>query len=57
MPVVIAAPGDTSDSIIKKFQRKVLTENVLLDARKKDFFVKKGLRRKMKAIAKRKRFV
>jgi ribosomal protein S21 len=57
MPVVYAAPGDTTDSVIKKFQRKVLSENILIDVNMKKFYVKKGLRRKMKAIAKRKRYV
>lgn len=57
MPVVVATPGESADSIIKKFTRKVMMEGILIDANMKKFYVKKGLRRKMKAIAKRKRFV
>lgn len=57
MSVVIATPGENADSVIKKFQRKVLMEGILIDANMKKFYVKKGMRRKMKAIAKRKRFV
>lgn len=57
MSVVVAAPGETSDSLIKKFNRKVVSEGILIDVNMKRFFVKKGMRRKAKAIAKRKRFV
>jgi ribosomal protein S21 len=57
VPVVIATPGESADSVIKKFTRKVMMEGILIDANMKKFYVKKGLRRKMKAIAKRKRFV
>jgi ribosomal protein S21 len=57
MSVVIATPGESTDSLIKKFNRKVSTEGILIDVNMKRFYVKKGMRRKVKAIAKRKRFV
>lgn len=57
MPVVTAVPGDTNETLIKKFSRKVMAEGILIDLNLKKFYVKKGLRRKMKAIAKRKKFV
>jgi ribosomal protein S21 len=57
MSVVIATPGESSDSLIKKFNRKVSTEGILIDVNMKRYYVKKGMRRKVKAIAKRKRFV
>jgi len=57
MPLVIASPGESADSLIKKFSRKVVSEGILIDVNMKRFYVKKGMRRKMKAIAKRKRFI
>lgn len=57
MSVVVASPGESTDSIIKKFNRKVTAEGILIDVNMKRFYVKRGMRRKMKAIAKRKRFV
>jgi ribosomal protein S21 len=57
MSVVVATPGESTDSLIKKFNRKVSTEGILIDVNMKRFYVKKGMRRKVKAIAKRKRFV
>lgn len=38
--VVKAGPGDTTDSVIKKFQRKVLAEGLVQEIRKKEFYRK-----------------
>ena len=46
MVVVKAQPGDTSDSVIRKFTRKVLTEGILQDLKKKEFYQKPAERRK-----------
>ena len=40
MTFVKAQPGDTSDSLIRKFTRKVLNDGLLLDLRKKEFYQK-----------------
>lgn len=40
MIIVKAAPGDTSDSIIRKFTRKVIAEGLLLELKKKEFYQK-----------------
>lgn len=48
MVVVKAQPGDTSDSVIRKFTRKVLNEGVLQDLKKKEFYVKPAEIRKEK---------
>ena len=37
---VKAGPGDTTDSVIKKFQRKVLAEGLVQEIRKKEFYRK-----------------
>lgn len=48
MVVVKAQPGDSSDSVIRKFTRKVLNEGVLQDLKKKEFYQKPAEKRKEK---------
>ncbi len=40
MVFVKAAPGDTTDSVIRKFTRKVIAEGLLLEFKKKEFYQK-----------------
>ncbi len=40
MVFVKAQPGDNSDSLIRKFTRKVLMEGVLQDLKKREFYQK-----------------
>lgn len=55
MVFVKASPGDSSDSVIRKFQRKVLNEGILQDLKKREFYVKPAEKRKeMKKELKRK---
>ncbi len=37
---VKAQPGDTSDSLVRKFMRKVLNDDLLVELRKKEFYQK-----------------
>ena len=48
MVFVKAQPGDTSDSLIRKFSRKVLAEGILQDLRKREFYQKPAEVRKEK---------
>ncbi|OGG09927.1 30S ribosomal protein S21 [Candidatus Gottesmanbacteria bacterium RBG_16_43_7] len=48
MVYVKAQPGDTSDSLIRKFTRKVLTEGILQDLKKREFYQKPAEQRKEK---------
>lgn len=48
MIFVKAQPGDTSDSLIRKFTRKVLAEGVLQDLKKREFYQKPAEIRKEK---------
>lgn len=57
MIVVKAQPGDTSDSLIRKFSKKVLMEGLLKEFKKKEFYQKPSEIRKEKAKQiKRRRF-
>ena len=40
MIYVKAQPGDTSDSVIRKFTKKVIAEGLLLEFKKKEFYQK-----------------
>ena len=48
MVYVKAQPGDTSDSLIRKFTRKVLSEGILQDLKKREFYQKPAEVRKEK---------
>lgn len=48
MVFVKAQPGDTSDALIRKFTRKVLTEGILQDLKKREFYQKPAEVRKEK---------
>jgi small subunit ribosomal protein S21 len=49
MIMVKAGPGDTSDSLIRKFSKKVLMEGLLHDLKKREFYQKPAEVRKEKA--------
>lgn len=49
MIVVKAQPGDTSDSLIRKFSKKVIAEGILQELKKKEFYQKPSELRKEKA--------
>lgn len=40
MIFVKAQPGDSTDSVIRKFTRKVIAEGLLLEFKKKEFYQK-----------------
>ena len=57
MIVVKAQPGDTSDTLIRKFSKKVVAEGILQELKKKEFYQKPSELRKEKAkTLKRKKF-
>lgn len=41
-------PGDSNDSIIRKFSRGVQTSGIMLEMKKREFYHKPGVRRKVK---------
>lgn len=40
MVFVKASPGDSSDSVIRKFTKKVIAEGLLLELKRKEFYQK-----------------
>ena len=56
MAYVKAQPGESSDSMIRKFTRKVISESILIELKEKEFYKKPSERRKekMKELKKKK---
>lgn len=48
MVVVKKMPGDSDDSVIRKFTRKVINENILGEAKRRQFYLKPSLAKKQK---------
>jgi len=48
MAYVKAQPGESPDSMIRKFTKKVISEGILLDLKEKEFYKKPSERRKEK---------
>ena len=49
MVVVKKMPGDTDEALIRKFSRKVMSEGILQEAKRREFYLKPSLARKQKA--------
>jgi small subunit ribosomal protein S21 len=43
---VVLKPGESQDSLLKRFRRRVTRERILSDVRKKRYFVKKSEERR-----------
>lgn len=57
MSKVVLRENDTLDEALKRFKRQVNKAGTLQDCRRHEFFLKKGLRRKLKSEeARRKRY-
>ena len=50
MVVVKAQPGQSSDQVIRAFQKKVLNEDILGELKKREYYQKPALVRKNKAL-------
>jgi small subunit ribosomal protein S21 len=48
MVYVKKMPGDSDDSLIRKFTKKVIDEGIVTEAKRRQFYLKPSLARKMK---------
>lgn len=48
MVLVKKGPGDSDDALIRKFSRKVLSEGILQEAKRRQFHLKPSLAKKLK---------
>lgn len=54
MVIVKKMPGDSDEALIRKFSRKVLSEGILQEAKRREFHLKPSLARKQKQEDQRK---
>lgn len=54
MPRVVVKENEGLDDALRRFKRQVSHNGTLADARKKEFYIKPGVRRKLKSEAARK---
>lgn len=48
MVFVKKQPGDSTDSLIKKFSRKVFVEGIIQEMKRREFYLKPSLAKKFK---------
>ena len=48
MVVVKKMPGDSDEALIRKFSRKVMSEGIIQEAKRRAFYLKPSLARKQK---------
>lgn len=41
-------PGDSADAMIRKFSRKVMSEGIIHEMKKREFYLKPSLRKKFR---------
>lgn len=49
MVVVKKQPGESDESLIRKFSKKVMNEGIIQEAKRREFYLKPSLARKQKA--------
>ncbi|MDP3724608.1 MAG: 30S ribosomal protein S21 [bacterium] len=45
-PIVRLQPGESVDSLIRKFNKRVATEGILIELKKREYYMKPSLARK-----------
>jgi len=53
---VIAQPGESVDSLIRKFNKKVQTEGILAEIKKREHYLKPSLKKQQKIQMARKKY-
>ena len=57
MPKTVVRENETLDEALRRFKRQVNKSGVLLETRKREFYLKKGLKRNLKSeMARRKNY-
>ena len=54
---VVAQPGESVDALIRKFNKKVQTEGILTEIKKREHYLKPSLKRQQKIQMARKKFI
>ncbi|HSX18835.1 MAG TPA: 30S ribosomal protein S21 [Candidatus Saccharimonadales bacterium] len=54
---VVAQPGESVDALIRKFNKKVQTEGILAEIKKREHYLKPSLKKQQKIQMARKKFI
>ncbi|OGD83245.1 30S ribosomal protein S21 [Candidatus Curtissbacteria bacterium RBG_13_40_7] len=54
---VIAQPGESVDSLIRKFNKKVQSEGILAEIKKREHYLKPSLKKQQKIQMARKKYI
>lgn len=54
---VVAQPGESVDSLIRKFNKKVQSEGILQEIKKREHYLKPSLKRQQKLQMARKKYI
>ncbi len=54
---VVAQPGESVDSLIRKFNKKVQSEGILQEVKKREHYLKPSLKRQQKLQMARKKYI
>jgi len=51
MSIVVAKNGESIESLLRRFKKKVEAAGILKDVRKREFYIKPSVRKKLKRLA------
>ncbi len=54
---VVAQPGESVDSLIRKFNKKVQSEGIMQEIKKREHYLKPSLKRQQKLQMARKKYI
>lgn len=54
---VVAQPGESVDSLIRKFNKKVQSEGILQEVKKREHYLKPSLKKQQKLQMARKKYI
>lgn len=54
---VVAQPGESVDSLIRKFNKKVQAEGIMMEIKKREHYLKPSLKKQQKIQMARKKFI
>ncbi len=57
MTKVIAQPGESVDALIRKFNKKVQNEGILMEIKKREHYLKPSLKKQQKIQMARKKYI
>ncbi|KKS04937.1 30S ribosomal protein S21 [Candidatus Curtissbacteria bacterium RIFCSPHIGHO2_12_41_11] len=57
MTKVVAQPGESIESMLRKFNKKVASEGIMMEIKKREHYLKPSLKRQQKIQMARKKYI